>query len=80
MTTDHTRTTSRSSTRSPKTSPRGRIKLGQRIPSAGTLARTHKVGISTVHTAITLLIYRGILRGHQGVGVFLASVPPEPGQ
>ena len=49
----------------------GRLVPGDQLPTAAVLAKQHEVGITTVRYAINILIVLGVLRGRQGVGVFI---------
>lgn len=62
----------------------GRLAPGAKLPSTpelveqyGYLSPTGRVSAGTVREAINKLIEDGALRGHQGVGVFVAEKPPD---
>jgi GntR family transcriptional regulator len=46
---------------------------GDQIPTTPQLAEQYRVGKSTIRTAIQMLIELGLLRGMQGIGVFVAD-------
>jgi GntR family transcriptional regulator len=51
---------------------------GHKLPSTRELAALYEVrSQSTVRQAITILLETGELRGHQGLGVFVADKPTE---
>jgi GntR family transcriptional regulator len=54
----------------------GTLSPGDRLPSTRELAADFDTAPGTVRTAINLLIELGWLRGHQGLGVFVADDPP----
>lgn len=51
----------------------GRWPPGHKLPSTVALAEEYDVSPGTVRDAVTRLTERGILRGHQGIGVFVAE-------
>lgn len=51
----------------------GRLRPGDRLPSTAALAAEYDVSPGTVRFAINRLLDRGVLRGHQGLGVFVAG-------
>lgn len=56
----------------------GRLAPGAKLPSTQELAELYEVRPSTVRQAITLLIEAGDVRGHQGLGVFVAETTGDP--
>jgi DNA-binding GntR family transcriptional regulator len=54
----------------------GRLKPGDRIPSARELREQYEVSGTPVRDAINNLKARGFLVGESGVGVFVAERPP----
>ncbi|HWB35971.1 MAG TPA: winged helix-turn-helix domain-containing protein [Rugosimonospora sp.] len=54
----------------------GRLKPGEKLPSRPELAELYKVSPGTVDTALNTLKAQGWVRGHQGVGLFVADQPP----
>jgi len=55
----------------------GELKPGDKIPSTKQLAQTYECSAPTVKQAIARLQETGVLRGHQGLGVFVAPPPAE---
>ena len=53
----------------------GRLKPDDRLPSTAQLAETYGFSPGTIRRAVEVLIERGVLRGHQGLGVFVADRP-----
>lgn len=51
----------------------GTLKPGDKLPSTRELAERYGVAPTTVRDAVGRLLDRGVLRGHQGVGVFIAE-------
>jgi GntR family transcriptional regulator len=51
----------------------GRLQPGQQLPSTRVLAEQYGHSVGTVRKAIDELVKVGVLRGHQGVGVFVAE-------
>lgn len=51
----------------------GQLKPGDRLPSTRLLAEKYGHSQGTVRKAIDELVKAGVLRGHQGVGVFIAD-------
>jgi GntR family transcriptional regulator len=56
----------------------GELKPGEKIPSTAELAKTYNCSAPTVKQAIARLQETGVLRGHQGLGVFV-NRPPDGG-
>lgn len=56
----------------------GRLKPGERLPSTTALAKQYGRAPGTVRVAVERLIIEGVLRGHQGDGVFVVGLPTEP--
>ncbi len=54
----------------------GEYPPGHRLQSARELAEQYRVSVGTVRKAIDLLKDRGVLEGHQGKGVFVATARP----
>ena len=54
----------------------GELTPGTKLPSTRTLAEQYDVSPGSVRQAITILIETGELRGHQGLGVFVAETTP----
>lgn len=55
----------------------GELRPGDRLPSTRELREQYGCSQVTVRTAILLLQTEGLLRGDQGVGVFVADPLPE---
>lgn len=55
----------------------GQLRPGDRLPSTRELRERYGCSQVTVRTAILLLQAEGLLRGDQGVGVFVADRPVE---
>lgn len=55
----------------------GQLRPGDRLPSTRELRERYGCSQVTVRTAILLLQQDGLLRGDQGVGVFVADPLPE---
>jgi GntR family phosphonate transport system transcriptional regulator len=55
----------------------GRLKPGEQLATTNKLADHYKYSPGTVRRAVETLVERGVLRGHQGVGVFVVGDPPE---
>lgn len=55
----------------------GRLRPGDEIPSTRDLAKRYGRAPGTVRHAIEELIKAKVLRGHQGVAVFVAGMPPK---
>ena len=55
----------------------GELRPGDRLPSTRELREQYGCSQVTVRTAILLLQTEGLLRGDQGVGVFVANPLPE---
>lgn len=53
----------------------GALPPGAKLGSTPELAVEYHVSPGTVRRAVELLIDRGTLRGHQGLGVFVPEVP-----
>lgn len=53
----------------------GLLKPGDKLPSTREMSETYEVAPATVRKAIDILLATGVLRGHQGVGVFVAGEP-----
>jgi DNA-binding GntR family transcriptional regulator len=51
----------------------GRLQPGDRLPSTRALANHYGHSPGTVREAIKRLMEEGVLRGHQGVAVFVAE-------
>ena len=51
----------------------GELTPGTKLPSTRVLAEQYDVSPGSVRQAITLLMETGELRGHQGLGVFVAE-------
>ena len=58
----------------------GRLKPGDRIPSARELRKQFATSATPVRDAINHLKSRGVLEGEPGVGVFVTAHPPIGGQ
>lgn len=54
---------------------RGRYRPGGRLPSLAQLTKEFDVSSITVRRALRELVYEGLVRGHQGLGVFVKSKP-----
>jgi GntR family transcriptional regulator len=57
----------------------GHLKAGDRLPSRRQMARDYDVSVSTIDRALTVLHYLGRIRGHQGMAMWVAELPPETG-
>jgi GntR family transcriptional regulator len=55
----------------------GRLKPGDRLPTTEQLVTQYGYSAGTIRRAIDALIDAGTLRGHRGVGVFVAERPPQ---
>jgi GntR family transcriptional regulator len=53
----------------------GRLRPGDRLPSTAQLAEAYRFSPGTIRRAVDILLDRGVLRGHQGLGVFVADNP-----
>jgi len=51
----------------------GRLKPGDQLPSTDQLRQSMGISPGTIRKGIDMLIDRGVLRGHQGLGVFVAE-------
>lgn len=51
----------------------GRLKPGEKLPSTRELVDRYGHAAGTIRKAIDELVEAGVLRGHQGVGVFVAE-------
>lgn len=51
----------------------GRLKPGQKLPTTRELAEQYRHSPGTVRKAIDVLVAAGVLRGHQGVAVYVAE-------
>lgn len=51
----------------------GELKDGERLPSQPALARQHGVSLTTLRTALSLLISEGYLRSEHGLGTFVST-------
>jgi len=56
----------------------GRLKPGQRLPSTRQLVAQYGHSAGTIRKAIDELVRAGVLRGHQGVAVFVADTEKPP--
>lgn len=56
----------------------GRLQSGERLPSTNALAKQYGRAPGTVREAVGRLIDEGVLRGHQGDGVFVVGLPTTP--
>jgi DNA-binding GntR family transcriptional regulator len=54
---------------------RGSYPAGSRLPSLSELTKEFEVSAITVRRALQELTYEGLLRGHQGLGVFVKTKP-----
>ncbi len=54
----------------------GKLKPGDQLPSTAELAERYGVSRNTVRDAVNRLLAQGVLRGHQGLGVFVAKKCP----
>jgi GntR family transcriptional regulator len=54
---------------------RGVLKPGEKLPSTRELADQYQVAPGTVRKAVDVLLALGVLRGHQGRGVYVAESP-----
>ncbi|MBK5961860.1 hypothetical protein CCR97_27160 [Rhodoplanes elegans] len=54
---------------------RGTYPPGERLPSLSELMEEFEVSAITVRRALTELTYEGLIRGHQGLGVFVKEKP-----
>lgn len=52
---------------------RGLLKPGDQLPSTKDMAEQYNTSPGTVRKAVDILIAMGVLRGHQGLGVFVAG-------
>lgn len=52
---------------------RGLLKPGDKLPSTAEMAGQYDTSPGTVRKAVDILIAMGVLRGHQGKGVFVAE-------
>lgn len=52
---------------------RGQLPPGRKLPSTRELAEHYGVSRGTVRDAINRLLDAGVLRGHMGLGVFVAG-------
>jgi len=52
---------------------RGQLLPGEKLPSTRELAQHYGVSRGTVRDAINRLLDSGVLRGHTGLGVFVAG-------
>lgn len=55
----------------------GKLRPGDRLPSTPALADQYGVGRTTIRDAVNRLIATGVLRGHQGIAVFVADPHPD---
>lgn len=55
----------------------GLLRPGDKLPSTREMAETYQVAPATVRKAVDILLATGVLRGHQGVGVFVAGSQDE---
>ncbi len=53
----------------------GEYAPGEKLPTYEELAKLYSVSRATAQRAITTLRDRGVVRGHQGVGVFVPDQP-----
>lgn len=53
----------------------GRLRPGQQLPSTRLLTEQYGHAPGTIRKAVDELVKAGVLRGHQGVGVFVAEKP-----
>jgi GntR family transcriptional regulator len=51
----------------------GVLKPGDKLPSTVEMADQYDTSPGTVRKAVDILIAMGVLRGHQGLGVFVAE-------
>jgi GntR family transcriptional regulator len=51
----------------------GRLRRGEQLPPTRVLVEKYGHSAGTVRKAIDELVKAGVLRGHQGVGVFVAE-------
>lgn len=51
----------------------GRLKPGDKLPTTAQLVERYGHSAYTVRKAVDDLVAAGVLRGHQGVGVFVAE-------
>jgi GntR family transcriptional regulator len=51
----------------------GLLKPGDKLPSTVEMADQYDTSPGTVRKAVDILIAMGVLRGHQGLGVFVAE-------
>lgn len=51
----------------------GLLKPGEKLPSTAQMAEQYDTSPGTVRKAVDILIAIGVLRGHQGLGVFVAG-------
>lgn len=51
----------------------GALQPGQQLPSTKDLSDEYGYSPGTIRKAVDILIDRGVLRGHQGLGVFVAG-------
>lgn len=60
---------------------RGLLKPGDKLPTTKELADQYETSPGTVRKAVDILIATGVLRGHQGLGVFVpeATQPEDCG-
>lgn len=56
----------------------GEYRAGDRLPSQRVLARTHGVAMNTAREAYRALADEGLVRRHQGKGVFVTTTPHLP--
>jgi GntR family transcriptional regulator len=56
----------------------GDLAPASKLPSTRELAHRYGVSPGSVRQAVTILIETGNLRGHQGLGVFVADLPEGP--
>lgn len=54
---------------------RGTYPPGERLPSLSELMEEFEVSAITIRRALTELTYEGLIRGHQGLGVFVKEKP-----
>jgi DNA-binding GntR family transcriptional regulator len=54
---------------------RGTYPAGDRLPSLSELMEEFEVSAITIRRALTELTYEGLIRGHQGLGVFVKEKP-----
>ncbi len=54
----------------------GHLPSGSQLPSLDAIAEEYGVSRSTVQRAMSILVYQGLVRGHQGKALFVTPEAP----